>query len=85
MEHKVVDYTRPRESKPKSLDVNISCYGFYCPFRRYDTNREFRPCLERGCMAFRADDKTFWCAMIEAYGRTPINSKHPIEMLYDTD
>ena len=78
MEHKVVDYTKSR----KSLDMN---YGFYCPFRRYDTNREFRPCLERGCMAFRADDKTFWCAMIEAYGRTPINSKHPIEMLHGID
>ena len=80
MEHKVVDYTRPRESKPKSL----SYYDFYCPFRRYE-NREFKPCLERECMAFRADDKTFWCAMIEAYGRTPINSKHPIEMLHDTN
>ena len=67
----------------EELEATISL--FKCPFRKYNNDNEFKPCLERNCMAFRADDKTFWCAMIEAYGRTPINSKHPIEMLHIGD
>lgn len=48
---------------------------FKCPFN------DFKGCICRRCMAFRADDKTFWCTLIEAYNKTPKNSQHPIEML----
>ena len=58
-------------------------YYFKCPFREYETSHNFKPCLQRACMAFRANDKVFWCAMIEG-GRGEEKSLHPIEMINET-
>lgn len=57
---------------------------FKCPFRN-DKNNNLKSCYGRKCMAFRADNETFWCAMVEAYGKNEKSSKHPIEMLDGDD
>ena len=57
---------------------------FKCPFRKYK-DEDFKPCYEHNCMAFRCHDDVFWCALIEAYRKTPDSSKHPIEMLKGDD
>ena len=54
---------------------------FRCPYRKYHSG-EFKPCLERTCMAFRANNKEFWCALMEPK-RGDKTALHPIEMLHD--
>ena len=56
--------------------------GLYlrCPFMQYPSSNNFKPCLRRQCMAFRCDDRTFWCARLEP-ARGEESALHPIEML----
>lgn len=65
----------------EAMDYQISF--FKCPFRKYPSG-EFKACLERNCMAFRANDKVFWCAMLEE-PKGEERSLHPIEMLTGED
>ena len=50
-----------------------------CPFRN------FKPCYEINCMAWRNYGKTCWCQLIEAYGKTSEISRQPSEMLVGDD
>lgn len=75
------------ETKLKPIteeELDASVYYFKCPYRKYPKTNEFRYCLERQCMAFRANDKVFWCALMEA-PKGEEKSLHPIEMLHCED
>ena len=63
----------------EELDNAMGLY-FKCPFRKYPTSNNFRPCLKRECMAFRANDRAFWCAMLEP-AKGEEKALHPIEMI----
>lgn len=65
----------------EELDQAMGLF-FKCPFRKYSTSNNFKPCLQRACMAFRANNKAFWCAMIEGGGEE--ESLHPIEIINET-
>lgn len=65
-------------------ELDACTYYFKCPYRRYPKTNEFRYCIERQCMAFRANDKSFWCALMEP-ARGEESSLHPIEMLHQGD